>query len=525
MNITKVLRCAVMKEKRTHLDKLNTLLFGKDLRITEGGQFKEEREFDYTSYYPVEKYISPQELPSENAFFATDFGAVPNDKSIDNSAAINACINACAESGGFAVVSGGDFTSKTVFLKSNVTLFVAAGSSIIAHESGEGFEGKALIYAKDCENIGITGGGTINGNGHLFGRKPLLDKNITEPAEVIDVIQMRIDSRAQLRFAHPSKYGRLAELVGCKKIHINNIIFKDSAHWTCRLTRCDDVLIENFVINNNRHVANTDGIDLMQTGNAEIRHCFLSCADDGIVLKNAIWEGCDGAMENVHISDCEVISCTNAFKIGTETTYAIKNVTVENCRFLMTDLYPGTVSGISIESADGAEVCNITARNIEMERCTCPVFIRLNNRNRAAVVDSYSASSIEFGVKSKSKGIDPKIFDMKGEMHDITIENIKARDIEIPVIIAGFKQHGKTKRVKNIALKNFDLAYRNAIEVYDKRLFIPEYAKVYPECWRFRNLPAYAIWARHAENIEIENFNCIPAPNTWRKERIFEDVI
>lgn len=515
-----------MKTRRTHIDKLNTLLFGKDLRITEGGQYTDEREFDYTSYYPVERYISPQETPDERAFFITDFGAVANDKSIDNAPAINACINACAENGGgFAVVSGGDFTSKTVELKSGVTLFVESGSSIIAEESGEGFARKALIYAEDCDNVGITGGGTINGNGHRFGRKPLLDKNMTEPAEVIDVIQMRIDNRAQLRFAHPAKYGRLAEFVGCKSIHINNVIFKDSAYWTCRLTRCDGVIIENFVINNNRHVANTDGIDLMQTSNVEIRHCFLSCADDGIVLKNAIWEGCNGGMENVHISDCEVISCTNSFKIGTETTYAIKNVTVENCRFLMTDLYPGTVSGISIESADGAEVCNVTARNIEMERCTCPVFIRLNNRNRAAEVDSYSASSIEFGVKSKSKGVDPKMFDMKGEMHDILIENITARDIEIPVMIAGFKQRGKTKRVKNVTLKNLDLAYRNAPEIIDRRLFIPEYAKVYPECWRFRNLPAYAIWARHAENLKIENFKCSPAPNTWRKERIFKDVI
>lgn len=515
-----------MKTRRTHLDKLNTLLFGKDLRITEGGQYTEEREFDYTSYYPVERYITLQETPSKNAFFIKDFGAVANDKSIDNAPAINACINACAEhGGGFAVISGGDYTARTVELKSGVTLFVEAGSSIVAHESGEGFTGKALIYAENCENIGITGGGTINGNGHLFGRRPLLDKNITEPDEVIDVIKMRRDNRAQLRFAHPSKYGRLAELVGCRNIHINNIIFKDSAHWTCRLTRCSDAVIENFVINNNRHVANTDGIDLMQASNVEIRHCFLSCADDGIVLKNAIWENCDGAMENVHISDCEVISCTNAFKIGTETTYPIRNVTVENCRFLMTDLYPGSVSGISIESADGSVVEGITARDIKMERCTCPIFIRLNNRNRAAVVDSYSASSIEFGVKSKRKGVDPKMFDMKGEVRDILIENIEARDIEIPVMIAGFKQRGKTKRVKNITLKNIDLKYRNATEIYDRRLFIPEYSKEYPECWRFRNLPSYAIWARHAENVKIENFNCTPAPNTWRKERIFKDVI
>ena len=515
-----------MKTRRTHLDKLNTLLFGKDLRITEGEQYTEEREFDYTSYLPVEKYISPQEIPTEKAFFITDFGAVANDTGIDNAPAINACINACAENGGgFAVVSGGNYTAKTVELKSGVTLFVESESSIIAHESGEGFSAKALIYAKGCENIGITGGGTINGNGHLFGRKPLLNKNITEPDEVIDVIKMRRDNRAQLRFAHPAKYGRLAEMVGCKNIHINNIIFKDSAHWTCRLTRCENVKIENFIINNNRHVANTDGIDLMQTSNVEIRRCFLSCADDGIVLKNAIWEGCNGAMENVHVSDCEVISCTNAFKIGTETTYAIKNVLVENCKFYMTDLYPGTVSGISLESADGAEVADITVRNIEMERCTCPIFIRLNNRNRAAVVDSYSASSIEFGVKSKSRGVDKKLFDMKGEMHDIKIENITAKDIEIPVIIAGFKQRGKTKRVKNVELKNIDLTYRNATEIVDRRLFIPEYAKVYPECWRFRNLPAYAIWARHADNVRIENFKCTPAPSAWRKERIFEDVI
>ncbi len=515
-----------MKAKRTHLDKLNTLLFGKDLRITEGEQYTEEREFDYTSYYPVDEYISAQDIPSENAFFATDFGAVPDDKSFDNAKAINACINACAENGGgFAVVSGGAFTSRTIELKSGVTLFVAKGSSIIAHESGQGFEKPALIYAKDCENICITGGGTINGNGHLFGRKPLLNKNITEPDEVIDVIKMRRDNRAQLRFAHPSKYGRLAELVGCKNIHINNIIFKDSAHWTCRLTRCDNALIENFVINNNRHVANTDGIDLMQTGNSEIRHCFLSCADDGIVIKNAIWEGCDGAMENIRISDCEVISCTNAFKIGTETTFPIRNVLVENCRFMMTDLYPGSVSGISIESADGAEVCNITARNIEMERCACPIFIRLNNRNRAAEVDNFTASAIEFGVKAKGGGIAKETFDMKGEVRDILLENITAKNIEIPVIIAGFKQRGKIKRVKNITLKNIDLEYRKAKEVYDKRLFIPEYPKVYPECWRFRNLPAYAIWARHAENFKYENFKCTPALNTWREKFIFEDVI
>ena len=515
-----------MKTKRTVKDKLNTFLFGKDLRITEGDRYEEEREFDYSSYCPVSEYILPVSLPDENVFFITDFGAKPDNTASENSKCINACIEKASEVGGGTVaVKGGTFTSKTVHLKSNITLFVCPDSCLIADESGEGFENMAFIHAENCENIAITGGGIINGNGHLFGRKPLLDNNVTEPSEVIDVIEMRRTYRAQLRFAHPSKYGRLVVLENCRNIHIHSIIFKDSPSWTLRTVKCENLTVENFVINNNRHVCNTDGIDLMQTSGVEIRHCFISCADDGIVLKNAVWEGCDGAMENIHISDCEVISCTNAFKIGTETTYPIRNVLAENCRFFMTDLYPGSVSGISLESADGSVVGNITVRNIEMDRCTCPVFLRLNNRNRAAKVNMQSASAIEFAAKPQGKGMDKKSFDMTGELRNILIENIKAKNIELPVIIAGFKQKGKTKRIKNVTLKNFELEYRNACEIVDNRLFIPEYSKEYPECWRFRNLPAYALWARHAENIRLENFNCKPVKNTHRKDIIFKDVL
>ena len=514
-----------MKTRRTAIDKLKTLLFGKDLRITEGDAFKEEYEFDYTSFLPLEEYITKQETPTKNAFLITAFGAKPNDKSVDNSAAINECINKCAENGGgFVVVSGGDFTTKTVELKSNITLFVEEGSSLIAEESGEGFAHPALIYAKSCENICITGGGTINGMGHLFGRKPLYDENVTRPADVIDVIEMRRISRAQLRFAHPSKYGRLVLIEDSSDIKVENIVFYDSAYWTLKISRSENVFIENLVINNNRHVANTDGIDLLQTSNVKINHCFLSCADDGIVLKNAVWEGCFKEMSNISVSDCEVITRANCFKIGTETTHDIRNIRVENCRFYMTDLYPGAVSGISIESADGAEVSNIKIKDIEMNRCTCPIFIRLCNRNRAAEVDENSASAIEFGKKIKGKGIDKKTFDMKGSLHDIVIENVSAKDIEIPVMIAGYKQRGRIKRVKNVSLKNITLEYRNAKEIIDRRLFIPEYAKEYPESWRFRNLPSYAIWARHAQNLEIENFICFSVPGTHRKEKIFKDV-
>lgn len=513
-----------MKDRRTRLDKLNTLLFGKDLRITKGDPFPRVYDYDYSSYYPEDDYISNQELPNGEIFDIKFYGANPNNA--DNAPFINRAVEEASRVGGTVLVSGGDFTCTTVELKSNVTLFIERGSSLCANTTGEGYNHLGIVHANGADNITLTGGGKIKGNGEYFGRKPLLDANVTEHPEVIDVIEMRKTYRAQLRFAHESKYGGAVYFKSCTNVNAYNCIIENSAHWTFRIENCNSVKISDFVINNNRNVANADGFDIAGSCNLSIKHCFVSTADDGICIKNAVWLGNTGKMENIYISDCEVISRCNAFKIGTETTYDISDVTVEGCKFFMTDLYPGSVSGISIESADGARVSNITVKNITMDRVTCPVFIRLCNRNRAAEVDAKSANAVEFGKKrEKASSADRDEFDMRGEMRDIRIENISATGVEVPVIVAGFKQNKRTKYVTNVILKNFDLTYAPYKEVYDKRSFIPEYSDVYPESWRFRNLPSYAIWARHVKNLILLDFNCSTPKSTWKEKFIMEDVI
>ena len=251
----------------------------------------------------------------------------------------------------------------------------------------------------------------------------------------------------------------------------------------------------------------------------------MSTADDGICLKNAVWLGNDSEMTNINITDCEVISCANSFKIGTETTYDISNVTVKDCRFYMTDLFPGTVSGIAIESADGSKVHNIKIKNIYMDRVTCPVFIRLCNRNRASTVDNESANAVEFGrKKKKASSADKEEFYQKGEVYAVDISNVNAYNAEIPVIIAGYKQNKNTFCVRDVTLKDFNIEYAPYKEVYDKRAFIPEYFDVYPEAWRFRNLPAYALWARHVRGLKLLDFECSLPRSTWKEKFFTEDV-
>lgn len=513
-----------MKTKRNLFDKLNTLLFGKDLRVTTGEPYTEVREGDYSSYYPLENYIDFTQPVPDNCYDIRNYGADIDKSEAENTAAIQITIDECSLNGGGTVlIDGGIYTVTTLFLRSDVTLFIAKDSAISSNTNGKGYSHNALIYAENCKNISITGSGKIYGNGVCFGRKPV-SENQFMPAKVIDVITMRQDSRAQIRFAHPSKYGSLLVLNRCQNVKLSNIIFEDSAWWTCKLLCCDGVDINNCVIWNNRNVANADGFDITGSSNVHVNHCFVSTADDGIVLKNAVWCGCEGEMHSITVENCEVISRANAFKIGTETTYDIYDVTVKSCRFFMTDLYPGTVSGVSIEACDGARVHAVTVSNITMDRCTCPVFIRLCNRNRAAEVTSATANKTEIVKEDlKDKPVAKKIFDRKSEMYNITVENITATDVEIPVIVAGYRQKFRTKRCENVTLRNFDVTYRDAIEIKDRRLFIPEYAKVYPECWRFRNLPAYGIWARHCRNLKVESFTCKGIKDSHRKEKIFID--
>ncbi len=66
--------------------------FGKDLRVTEGDPYTEVREYDFSSYYPVENYIKKQAIPEKNIYNINDYGA--DTAKADNAPFINATIDA-----------------------------------------------------------------------------------------------------------------------------------------------------------------------------------------------------------------------------------------------------------------------------------------------------------------------------------------------------------------------------------------------------------------------------------------------
>lgn len=139
------------------------------------------------------------------------FGAVPNNESVNNAAAINAAIDHCADKGGGIVnVPSGTFTTGSIYLRSGVTLNIDknavlkgsprladytplhTGTDLSRYESGQGTVNYnsatdpqwslAMIHAVGITKAAITGNGCIDG-GDV--RNPLGEEHMRGPHTVM----------------------------------------------------------------------------------------------------------------------------------------------------------------------------------------------------------------------------------------------------------------------------------------------------------------------------------------------------
>lgn len=134
---------------------------------------------------------------SKSVFNVADYGADSAD-GVDNAAAIQKAIDACADAGGGSVVipAGRTFMTGPLHLRSNVDLHLEPGSRLLANpdesiytESAFGEnrgEGMMWLIGKDLEGVSITGTGTIDGNGVAFMGAELEDSYELKPVTTFD---------------------------------------------------------------------------------------------------------------------------------------------------------------------------------------------------------------------------------------------------------------------------------------------------------------------------------------------------
>jgi polygalacturonase len=410
---------------------------------------------------------------------ATKMGVVGDGATV-NTIAIQKAIDACSAGGGGAIqFPAGHYVTGTIQLKDNVTLrldenAVLQGSTNAADYrnvdpfvAGDGVAlGYALMVAQGAHDVGIEGAGTIDGRG------------------------------AELKAAqsHYTVRPFLMRWLRCTHVAIREVRLTNPAAWTLNFFQTRDATVERVTIRT-RHTGliNNDGIDLDSCERVTIRGCDIDSGDDALCFKATSPLPC----RDILASDCKLSTKCNAIKLGTESLGDFEKITVANCQ-----LHDVGLSGIALNSVDGAHLHDVTVRDITMDGVGVPVFMRLGARLR----------TFRPGDRPKTPGI----------LRDVTIKNVTARGVRhIGVLISGIPGHP----VEMITLENVRAELPGGGKRADGQVQLPENESAYPEYNMFgRVLPAYGIYARHVRGVTFKNVQMAIAQPDARRRAMFVDV-
>jgi polygalacturonase len=301
---------------------------------------------------------------AHNFFNVLDYGAVGNGQTL-NTTAIQSTIEACSQSGGGTVyIPAGVYLTGSIFLKSNLTLHLDAGATLLGSKHladfpiidnrWEGINQKTyapLIGGDHLNNIAITGRGTIDGSGAHWWEK----------------------HRAKT-LAHPRP--RLISFCHCTNILIEGITATNSPSWTINPIYCENVTIDKVTILNPPDSPNTDGINPDSCRNVHIANCHLDVGDDCITIKSGTEDGGRDKLspcENITITNCTMVHGHGGVVIGSEMSGGVRNVVISNC------VFTGTDRGIRLKSrrGRGGLVEDIRVTNVVMKDVLCPFIMNL----------------------------------------------------------------------------------------------------------------------------------------------------
>ncbi|MDB4766992.1 glycoside hydrolase family 28 protein, partial [bacterium] len=427
---------------------------------------------------------------STKIFNLKEFGAVGDGVAMETKA-IQAAIDACHDAdGGVVRVPAGDFQLGTIILKSNVTLSLDQGATLLgstnaADYTTEGLDNPreggphCLIYANGATNVAIKGLGVIDGRGtHVnFPRKRSGRRN---------------------RAMRP----RLLRMVNCDGLNFSGVTWKRPAFWGLHLIDCKNVHFDAVKIQFRNNNYNNDGLDLDGCEDILIENCDIDAGDDAICLKSS-----KNACRNIVVRQCRVSSNTSALKFGTSSRGGFINVKVTNCYF-----YNCPMGAIKLQLVDGGRLEDVTISRITMDEVGCPIFIRLGNRG-----STFNKKETEKPPVGTLKNI--FISDIVAE---VTIEdrektamapykNIKPIDAPGvtdkekskagPIMITGIPGHF----VENVRLENVTISFPGHGTDEDARRTVNEDVDKYPEQFFFGVLPSWGAYIRHAKNIEFVN--------------------
>lgn len=338
-----------------------------------------------------------------------DLGAVGDGKTL-NTASIQKAIDACAESGGGVVrFPAGVFKAGTLFLKSNITLHLEAGATLLQSLDLKDFapterecyvhctgSKHVFLHGKGVNNVSIVGGGRIDGNkgDMITGR---------DPRGPLSVLFEKSSNIVMRDVTVENSPGWSVTFYGCKHVDIINVkclnSFADGINPSC----CQNVLYDGVLI---------DG-----------------SGDDAITIKNESPvhpPPCEYLTKDIIVRNTTVRNTTHpAVKLGTGTFGVFRNITVENCTFENVDI----AFAIQLMRAGNKWDTQRAIENIALSN------IKVNKVRRVFDITSLDVR--------------------KPVMQTISVENFTAEEVSEPSFIQGLPG----SPIRNVTFSNVKMAF------------------------------------------------------------------
>jgi polygalacturonase len=412
--------------------------------------------------------VALTQVPAHAAgtFNVRDFGAKGNGSTLDDDAIDRAVTAANAAGGGTVLFPSGTYQSRTIHLKSNVTLQLDTGATIRA--AGSGMDAAepnpfsryqdyghshfhdALMWGDGITNFAVTGSGTIDGSA-------LVTANGV-PA---------------------GKGDKALSLTRCANVTVRGVTFRSGGHFAILTNGCNGVLLDGVKV---LATKSRDGVNLINTANVEVTHSRIEAQDDALSFKSDFALGRTFVSEHIRVHDSTILSTeNNALQFGVESCGDFRDVV-----FQKVAITGAGKAGIGIVSLDGGRITDVHYSGITMNRVSSPFFLRL-------------------GGRGSCPGTPPP-----GQLANITISDVTGTNLTTPAPVRGAPEYASTlvgspgARIANVSFTNVKLTVPGGHKASDANAVPPEGLSLYRPR-EFGTRPAYGFWLRHVTGITFTN--------------------
>ena len=450
-----------------------------------------------------------------------DCGARP-DGATNCTEAVQRAVDACAEAGGGTVLfPEGSYVLATVFLKNNVRIDIEREALILGapsfydyapeekidypayQDASHTYFDCAMFVGRDCENITITGGGRID------------MRSVWDEDNVRNIVH---------------RGPKCIALKWCKNVEISDLRIYNVTDLAVYFAGCENVDV--FGLKMRVYI---DGVSPDNSKNVRIHDCDIEAGDDGIVFKSSYTLNKFDICKDIHVWNCRVRSRCSSIKFGTETNGGFEDILIENIEVSDT-----RITGIAIESVDGAIIDGITIRNVNMVNVNAPIFIHIGKRLRGP----------EGRPIGRIRNVTLENITATGPYHEYRIietyyKTYKLDDpIQYPWVYLGkMEDDFEAKKLnryvdwqmtsnvcglpgiplENITLRNVHLELDGGCRSFNPD--VPDGANGYPEVNVYGNiLPAKGIFFRHIKGLVLDNVTVKTERPDVREDFVFIDV-